>query len=246
MLNHTAPSDLDLGLLSARERAVVDLAVGGATDEQIAQALDISTSTVNSYWVRIRGKIGQLSRTEVVGKVIRHETGARLAALEAENQALAAEARAAREAQARAESALEGAGGATWPLLALERLAGAALVVRSPGIITYANRQALSLLRADRGDLEGRAVWELTLSEDETTWEDAVRRFFDDPGMRRTVAGVESAHYAVRRDGTNFRVTMTADSFETPEGTMAVVLFREFMDEFDALMRVLRQPLAQP
>ncbi|RYG47020.1 LuxR family transcriptional regulator [bacterium] len=38
-----------LALLSTREREVVDLASNGRTDEQIAQSLDISSSTVNSY-----------------------------------------------------------------------------------------------------------------------------------------------------------------------------------------------------
>src|SRR5689334_16434395 len=64
-------SNLDLELLSTRERQILGLAVEGCTDEQIGQRLGITTSTVNSYWVRIRSKVGLLSRTEIVGGYLR-------------------------------------------------------------------------------------------------------------------------------------------------------------------------------
>ncbi|RYZ87846.1 MAG: LuxR family transcriptional regulator, partial [Proteobacteria bacterium] len=57
--------------LSQREREVLDLAIDGHTDEQIAQSIGISVSTVNSYWVRIRAKVGPHSRTEIVSKMLR-------------------------------------------------------------------------------------------------------------------------------------------------------------------------------
>jgi hypothetical protein len=36
----------------------------------IAQELDIERGTVNSYWVRIRGKMGHCSRTELVARFV--------------------------------------------------------------------------------------------------------------------------------------------------------------------------------
>jgi DNA-binding CsgD family transcriptional regulator len=54
--------------LSPRELEVLSLAAQGHTDEMIAQKLGIESGTVNSYWVRIRGKMGHLSRTELVAR----------------------------------------------------------------------------------------------------------------------------------------------------------------------------------
>jgi DNA-binding CsgD family transcriptional regulator len=56
--------------LSSRELAVLTLAVQGFTDDMIAKELSIERGTVNSYWVRIRGKMGHCSRTELVAKFV--------------------------------------------------------------------------------------------------------------------------------------------------------------------------------
>ena len=52
--------------LSGREEEVVNLAAQGLTDNGIAHKLGISPGTVNGYWARIRSKLGQRSRTELV------------------------------------------------------------------------------------------------------------------------------------------------------------------------------------
>lgn len=238
-----APAN-DLELLSPRERAVVELAVEGMTDEQIAQSLEISPSTVNSYWVRIRGKIGQLSRTEIVGNILRQEMKLRVAALTQENETLRKQIHAAREAESGASTALALAGGADWSLLAIDHLPMATLVVSRPGIVRFANRQALKFLGAKTGDLQGRPVWDLTLGEDQAIWEDAVRRFFEDPELRRAVAGVERSQFAKRQDGTTVRVTLSAESFETSEGLMAVVQFRNCKQDVEDLMALLTRAIA--
>jgi len=56
--------------LSGRELAVLTLAAQGYTDDMIANELGIQRGTVNSYWVRIRGKLGNLSRSELVGRFV--------------------------------------------------------------------------------------------------------------------------------------------------------------------------------
>jgi DNA-binding CsgD family transcriptional regulator/tetratricopeptide (TPR) repeat protein len=53
-------------LLSAREREIVALLAGGATDAQIAERLFLSVNTVRSYLERIRDKTGARRRTELV------------------------------------------------------------------------------------------------------------------------------------------------------------------------------------
>ncbi len=56
--------------LSARELGVLTFAVQGFTDDMIAHELGIQCGTVNSYWVRIRGKMGNLSRSELVARFV--------------------------------------------------------------------------------------------------------------------------------------------------------------------------------
>ena len=54
------------GLLSQREREIVALLAGGATDAQIAERLFVSTNTVRSHLERIRDKTGARRRAELV------------------------------------------------------------------------------------------------------------------------------------------------------------------------------------
>jgi predicted ATPase/DNA-binding CsgD family transcriptional regulator len=54
------------GLLSEREREIVALLAGGATDAQIAERLFLSVNTVRSHLERIRDKTGARRRAELV------------------------------------------------------------------------------------------------------------------------------------------------------------------------------------
>ena len=54
------------GLLSEREREIVALLAGGATDAQIAGRLFLSVNTVRSHLERIRDKTGARRRPELV------------------------------------------------------------------------------------------------------------------------------------------------------------------------------------
>jgi DNA-binding CsgD family transcriptional regulator len=57
--------------LSPREEEIVHLGLEGLTDEAIANRLGLSLHTVNTYWLRIRLKIGALGKTDSVARVIR-------------------------------------------------------------------------------------------------------------------------------------------------------------------------------
>ena len=57
--------------LSPRESQIVDLAIQGLTNEAIAISLEISVGTVNTYWLRIRLKVGGVGRTDTVARVIK-------------------------------------------------------------------------------------------------------------------------------------------------------------------------------
>ena len=63
--------EFEIARLSQRENEILNYAAKGLTDIQIAHRLSIRTSTVNSYWVRIRSKVGHRSRTELVAMALR-------------------------------------------------------------------------------------------------------------------------------------------------------------------------------
>jgi DNA-binding CsgD family transcriptional regulator len=57
--------------LSPREAEIVELAIQGNTNEGIAHKLDLAVGTVNTYWLRIRLKVGGTGRTDTVARVIK-------------------------------------------------------------------------------------------------------------------------------------------------------------------------------
>src|SRR5687767_5913517 len=57
--------------LSPREEQIVELCTEGLTNEAIAHKLGISVGTVNTYWLRIKFKVGGLGKTDTVVKVIK-------------------------------------------------------------------------------------------------------------------------------------------------------------------------------
>jgi DNA-binding CsgD family transcriptional regulator len=61
-----ATAEDSAGLLSDRERDIVALLAGGASDAQIARHLYLSVNTVRSHLERIRDKTGARRRTELV------------------------------------------------------------------------------------------------------------------------------------------------------------------------------------
>ena len=57
--------------LSHREEEIVGLCMEGLTNEAIAHRLGLSVGTVNTYWVRIKLKVGGYGRTETVVKLLK-------------------------------------------------------------------------------------------------------------------------------------------------------------------------------
>ena len=55
--------------LTAREREIARLAAGGATNRAIAEALVLSTRTVEGHLYRIYGKLGITTREELEGEM---------------------------------------------------------------------------------------------------------------------------------------------------------------------------------
>lgn len=242
MSTQSGPSAFPIHLLSTREREVLDFAVDGRTDEQIAQELNISVSTVNSYWVRIRGKLGPLSRTELVGAVLRHESGLRHADLLADLARMTALHDQARSELSQSQSDLRAMRGTSWHLLALDHMPEATLVCEPSGRIAYANLQAQHLFLADPGELEAMPLWDLSAAELCEFGRAAVESFFRPDIPPRMVIGVERPYYSVRRDGSTFRAILLAEKFLTIESPMATVTIREAMHDVEALVSMLRRP----
>lgn len=59
--------------LSPREEQIVELCVEGLTNEAIAHLLGISVGTVNTYWLRIKLKVGGQGRTDTVVRIIKEK-----------------------------------------------------------------------------------------------------------------------------------------------------------------------------
>jgi DNA-binding CsgD family transcriptional regulator len=57
--------------LSPREQEIVQLCVEGLTNDGIANRLGLSIGTVNTYWLRIKLKVGGSGRTDTVVRIIR-------------------------------------------------------------------------------------------------------------------------------------------------------------------------------
>ncbi len=57
--------------LSPREEEILELCVQGLTNDAIAHELGLSVGTVNTYWLRIRMKVGGMGRTDTVVRIIK-------------------------------------------------------------------------------------------------------------------------------------------------------------------------------
>jgi DNA-binding CsgD family transcriptional regulator len=59
--------------LSPREEEIVGLCVEGLTNEAIAIRLGLSMGTINTYWLRIKLKVGGSGKTNTVVKIIKEK-----------------------------------------------------------------------------------------------------------------------------------------------------------------------------
>jgi len=74
--------------LSPREEEIIELCVEGLTNDAIAVRLGLSVGTVNTYWLRIRLKVGGVGRTDTVVRVIKERAERALRESNVERQEL--------------------------------------------------------------------------------------------------------------------------------------------------------------
>jgi DNA-binding CsgD family transcriptional regulator len=59
--------------LSPREKQIISLCIDGLTNEGIALKLGLSVGTVNTYWLRIKIKLGSVGRADTVAMVLKDQ-----------------------------------------------------------------------------------------------------------------------------------------------------------------------------
>ncbi len=75
--------------LSPREEQIVELCVEGLTNEAIALKLGLGLGTVNTYWLRIKLKVGGSGRTDTVVRIIKDRAEKALRDANVERKSLA-------------------------------------------------------------------------------------------------------------------------------------------------------------
>jgi PAS domain S-box-containing protein len=212
--------------LSEREREVLDLAIEGLTDLQIAQRIGIRPSTVNSYWVRIRGKLGQFSRTELVASALRESARHEISELMRRSEELRLLA---------LENNTQGHENAEIYEAAFEVLPEPLMILDEGGTILFSNDALDHLLGYERGMLVGQSL-ATVIPPDRR--EVATARLMElslaSPPLK---AGVDKVIFARRRNGTSLRVMLLLASRSTSRGPIVVCIVRPFVEEVDLLRR---------
>ncbi len=230
-----------LATLSERERAVLDHSLTGRTDEQIAQSLGLSIATISTYWARIRGKLGHLSRTELVSMVLRHEANQERARLVDEIQILNEQIQRQQIRESLRDLLFEDGSESTWHLKALDRSPDATLVITANSDICFANVKAHELFRSSGQDIRGIPIRDLTVpsSAGGRDIEPCRSLLIEGSLVERETLGIEHPFYGRRRDGTNFRAVLQAQRFSFRDQFMAILIVREHLSEAELVLQAL-------
>jgi PAS domain S-box-containing protein len=211
---------IDRSKLSSREDEVLALAIDGATDQQIALHLNISVSTVNSYWTRIRGKLGRLSRTELVASALKVEAQSHIAYILEQNR------------EERRNTGMSG-----WTKrcpAAFDAIPEAVFVIGAGGEIQYANTHLEELLGYKPGELIGRVFNSLVPVRLWATFEEVVLKSQKGSSIR---LGVDDVFYINQKDGAELRVILLLGSDNSFGEPILSGIVRGFLDEIDTRRR---------
>ena len=218
-----SPETFERERLSAREDAILEAAIEGLTDVQISLRLEISQSTVNSYWVRIRGKLGQLSRTELVALALKSKALSEMGAMHAQLAEL-------REAVRKNAWVSDGYSNSETYRAALDAMPEPMLVACHEGLVRYANSRLESIFGYEESELIDQPVSVLFPAQRNSS-AGRIEEILRAPHPLRV--GVDSVLYARRKNGTLFRVIVLVDSRPTSKGAIASLLVRDFATEIE-------------
>jgi PAS domain S-box-containing protein len=229
-VNQLLPEAFDLKKLSVRENQILELAVEGLTDVQIALRLTIAPSTVNSYWVRIRGKLGSLSRTEFVAFAVRTQSNERIR--EVLEKSREWEERADRNEQNESDSAY-----GEFYRSVLDRMPEAVFVIDGKGSILYTNERLDVLFGYRPKELGGVDISLLMPPRLRETQRAEIEACMREPGPLRL--GIDRVVYGRRQNGTQMRIIMLLDGKSTSQGVFVTGIVRNFIEEVDLRRRAV-------
>jgi len=189
------------------------MAAGGLTNEAVATQLGITMPTVNTYWARIREKLGHANRAELVAHFVHSLDEVEANALREANEKLTQELRAKEDAVGMFEALLSAA-------------PDPVLIVDADGVIQRANREAGALFLYDPAEMAGMRIGRL-MPESMHEAHRAYRRAYLEAMPGRLDVASETGVASLRSDGTTVRVALHLNAVETPLGKMVVCFFRE-------------------
>ncbi len=218
----------DLERLSQREREILNFAINGLTDQQIAVQLTISASTVNSYWVRIRSKLGHLSRTELVASALRRQAQNELKELQAQSAHF-------EELALRRGQDNENVAHAEMYRAIIDAFPDPAFATDASGKILFANPMLGSLLQYKPEELMGQAAAMLFPERDRVNPFTDISAFAK--GGNPVRIGIQDVVYARRKDRQLTRVSLAVGGAATSRGMVFTAILRSFADEIDTARR---------
>lgn len=199
--------------LSERERQLLTLAAKGLTDAEIGKHLEISETTVKSYWGRVRTKLGPRNRTELValslGEERRHE-------IEHLTERV-------RDLERRL---LEGTHSTTGlHQTILDEAPDAVLAIDADGLVLYANHEAERMFGYSQSELAGIEISRLVPPRFRDRHKRHLKGYQAEPGNRRM--GENMGTVGIDKLGNEFSVSATLSRIETNAGAMMVCLLRQ-------------------
>lgn len=206
------------------------LASEGLTDNGISQKLGISVATVNSYWVRIRSKLGAQSRTEAVAMALRAQAEVSLRKLQNENERLAMELASTVPADS------DGAVDAGMFRDLLQAAADGILIVGRSGKIIACNPALAEMFGYRAEELVGQLVSKLVPDRFTEAHMDHLNEYFGAPSRRRMGHGLFTP--ALAKDGREIAVSVTLGAHESAGGTYTVCMVRDATPLLETLRKV--------
>lgn len=205
--------------LSERERQLLDLASEGCTDNAISHRLGISLATVNTYWGRIRIKLGPLNRTELVAVYIQEQATKTLDEMRNRNNQLVSELAEHAQTVSLLRSSLDLFRGL------IETAPDGIVLVSEQGLVELANEQAEAMFGYGKDELLGKHVEFLVPERFRSQHAENRNEYHHQPTKRQM--GHTLPTFALRKDGSEFRMATALSATQTPRGLLITCIVRD-------------------
>lgn len=204
--------------LSPREHQLIKLASNGHTDAAIAHLLMISESTVGSYWVRIRAKLGPLSRPEIIAAMVREELQAVVNDLQEQNASLLKQVESTHDLgdRARNPQAFQ---------TMIETALDGILLVTSEGTVKSINGVAATMFGYAMDEVKGQGHTLLVPDRYREQHQASMASYFLSPESRKMADHLGTL--GLRKDGSEFPIAASLSPISTPDGTFVMCIVRE-------------------